>query len=164
MGPRARGGVVAAVAVAAFVVLLVAIGAPMGLFTGKPPADLGLAGGKLRGGDWRPNWVSSQAPASDATHHVAPFDTAGNPAATWKALERTIAHELRAKLVTRLPGYLHVEFASAAMGFVDDGEFALDAAAGVIHVRSGARLGIRDFDVNRERIERLRTALAPARP
>jgi uncharacterized protein (DUF1499 family) len=49
------------------------------------------------------------------------------------------------------------------MGFVDDTEFALEAAAGVIHVRAGARLGIRDFGVNRERVERLRAAVAARR-
>jgi uncharacterized protein (DUF1499 family) len=163
MGPRARRVLVAAGALAALAVLLVAIGASMGLFTGKPPADLGLAGGKLRGGDWRPNWVSSQVPASDEKHHVAPLDAAGDPAAAWKSLERAISLEPGAKVVTRLPGYLHVEFASAAMGFVDDTEFALEAAAGVIHVRAGARLGIRDFGVNRERVERLRAAVAARR-
>ena len=43
-------------------------------------------------------------------------------------------------------------------------EFALDAAASVIHVKSAARLGIRDFGVNRERVERLRLVLQPPRP
>lgn len=135
----------------------------MGLFSGRPPADLGLSGGKLRGGDWKPNWVSSQVPASDAKHHIAPIATGPDAAGTWTALERAIASEPRARVVTRRPGYLHAEFSSAMMGFVDDAEFALDAAAGLIHVRSGARLGIRDFDVNRARVERLRSALTPAR-
>lgn len=163
MGPRVRRVLAAAGIASTFLVLVVAIGAPMGLFSGKPPADLGLAGGKLRGGDWRPNWVSSQVPASDAAHHVAPFDASGDPAAAWKSLERAISLEPRAKVVTRLPGYLHAEFASATMGFVDDAEFALDAKAGVIHVRAGARLGIRDFGVNRERVDRLRAAIATRR-
>ena len=42
------------------------------------------------------------------------------------------------------------------MGYVDDVEFALDEKAGVIHVRSASRLGIRDMDVNRKRIESIR--------
>jgi uncharacterized protein (DUF1499 family) len=163
LGPRLRRVLVAAGIALAVLALFVAIGAPMGLFSGRPPADLGLAAGKLRGGDGRPNWVSSQVPASDAKHHVAPFDASGDPATAWKSLERAISLEPRAKVVTRLPGYLHVEFASAAMGFVDDAEFALDATAGVIHLRAGARLGIRDFGVNRERIERLRAAVEKRR-
>jgi uncharacterized protein (DUF1499 family) len=57
-------------------------------------------------------------------------------------------------------GYLYAEFKSAAMGFVDDTEFALDTSAQVIHVRSASRLGVRDFDVNRKRIESIRAQLA----
>jgi uncharacterized protein (DUF1499 family) len=53
-----------------------------------------------------------------------------------------------------------VEFASKRMGFVDDTEFAQDEKAGVIQVLSGARMGVRDFNVNRERVEAIRAALA----
>lgn len=140
--------------------LSVAIGAPLGLFSGSPPSDLGATGGRLRVGDWRPNWVSSQVPAFEP-HHVAPISAATDPAAAWRALEAAIAAEPRAKVVTRRPGYLHVEFATRVLGFVDDAEFLLEAPAGLIHVRSGARLGIRDFGVNRARVERIRSRLAP---
>lgn len=133
-----------------------------GLLAGKRPADLGAKDGRLRGGDWRPNWVSSQVPASDA-HHVAPLAVAGDPARAWQALEAAVGAEPRSRIVTRGPGYLHAEFASRALGFVDDAEFVLDREAGLIHVRAGARLGIRDFGVNRERVERLRAAAGSAR-
>jgi uncharacterized protein (DUF1499 family) len=62
--------------------------------------------------------------------------------------------------VTQRDGYLHVEFTSATMGFVDDVEFVLDAPARTIHVRSSSRLGYRDFGVNRERVEKIRSAFA----
>ena len=48
------------------------------------------------------------------------------------------------------------------MGYVDDVELFLDAAAKLIQVRSASRLGIRDFGVNRARVESLRTALGAA--
>jgi uncharacterized protein (DUF1499 family) len=48
------------------------------------------------------------------------------------------------------------------IGFVDDLELQVDAAAQVIHVRSASRLGRRDFGVNRARIEALRAAFAGA--
>jgi len=48
------------------------------------------------------------------------------------------------------------------MGFVDDVELALDPAHSVIQVRSAARVGVRDFGVNRARVEALRAALAAA--
>ena len=138
-------------------------GSAMGLFSGTRPADLGLRDGKLRGGDWRPNWVSSQVAPSDEGHFILPLACMGDAVAAWAALERAILEQPRATLVTRSPGYLHAEFASKAMGFVDDAEFALDARAGVIHVRSGARLGVRDFGVNRKRVESLRKIMMRAR-
>ena len=52
--------------------------------------------------------------------------------------------------------YLHAEFRSRLLGFVDDVEFTYDAQAGVLHVRSASRLGRRDFGVNRARVEALR--------
>ena len=131
----------------------------MGLFSGSRPRDLGLAAGRLRAGNWKPNWVSSQVAAEDTKHFIAPLRPAGPLGAAWQALHGALRAMPGATLVTSDPGYLHVEFASAVMGFVDDAEFALDAAAGAIHVRSGARLGIDDFGVNRKRIEGIRAAL-----
>ncbi|MEP0959532.1 DUF1499 domain-containing protein [Microcoleus sp. FACHB-1515] len=43
------------------------------------------------------------------------------------------------------------------MGFVDDVEFYLDEAAGVIYVRSASRLGQSDLGVNRKRVETIRS-------
>jgi uncharacterized protein (DUF1499 family) len=43
---------------------------------------------------------------------------------------------------------------------VDDVEFCLDEKAGVIHVRSAARLGRKDFGVNRQRVKPIRATLA----
>jgi uncharacterized protein (DUF1499 family) len=158
MAGRARRILAALGVVAALTGLAIAIGAPMGLFSGSRPADLGVAGGKLRGGDGRPNWVSSQVSPAD-THHIAPLPAGGDPGLAWRALEAAVRAERGARVVTLRPGYLHAEFSSKSMGFVDDAEFALDRDAGLIHVRSGARLGIRDFGANRERIERLRAAV-----
>ncbi len=168
MAGRARRVLAALGVLAATAGLAVAIGAPLGLFSGSRPADLGLVGGKLRGGDGRPNWVSSQVPPADA-HRVEPLPAGGDPGLAWQALEAAVRAEPGARVITAAPGYLHAEFASKVMGFVDDEEFALDREAGLIHVRAGARLGIRDFGVNRDRIERLRFRLsapgtAPAAP
>ncbi len=157
-----RVAVATAAALALAAALAAAIGPAMGLFSGSRPSTLGFAGGRFAEGDWRPNWVSSTVPASDATHYVAPIAFAGEPARAWAALEAAIGAMPRATVVTRSARYLHVEFASKAMGFVDDAEFALDEAAGVIHAKSAARLGIRDFSVNRGRVEALRAAVARA--
>jgi uncharacterized protein (DUF1499 family) len=136
------------------------LGAALGLFSGSRPADLGFVQGRFAPGDWRPNWVSSTVGRGDAQHYVDPIAISGDAARAWANLEALIAGMPRAKVVSRAPGYLHVEFTSKAMGFVDDTQFALDAAAGVIHVKSAARLGVRDFSVNRDRVEALRAALS----
>jgi uncharacterized protein (DUF1499 family) len=65
----------------------------------------------------------------------------------------------RARVMRADGNYLHAEFRSKLMGFVDDVEFTFDARAGVLHVRSASRLGRRDFNVNRERVEALRARL-----
>jgi uncharacterized protein (DUF1499 family) len=136
------------------------IGASMGLFSGKRPAGLGFDGTRFRAeASWKPNWVSSTAPKDDK-HHVAPFAIRGDRAKAWAALVAAVEATPGATIVRRDPGYLQVEFRSAAMGFVDDAEFALDPGGQVIHARSAARLGVRDFNVNRERVERLRAAAA----
>jgi len=134
------------------------LGAALGLFSGSRPADLGFSQGRFAPGDWRPNWVASTVPREDAQHHVDPIAISGDAATAWAALESVIAGMPRATVVSRTPGYLHAEFASKSLGFVDDTQFALDAAGGVIHVKSAARLGVRDFSVNRSRVEEIRAA------
>lgn len=132
------------------------VGPPMGLFSGSRPAITGFSGGRFTDGDSRPNWVSSTTSRADAIHHVDPIAFRGDPGRAWAGLESAIAAMPRATIVARSPGYLRAEFASKALGFVDDAEFALDATANLIHVKSAARLGIRDFSVNRGRVEAIR--------
>jgi uncharacterized protein (DUF1499 family) len=134
------------------------LGASMGFFSGKRPAGLGFDGTQFRAApSWKPNWVSSTAPRDDK-HYIAPYEVRGDRAKAWAALVAAIEATAGATLVRRDPGYLQVEFRSAAMGFVDDAEFAMDPAGKAIHARAAARLGVRDFNVNRERLERLRAA------
>ena len=135
----------------------------MGLFSGKRPAGLGFQDAKFRAEpSWKSNWVSSTAPRDDAAHYIAPIEIARDRAKAWAALDAAITGTPGATVVQRHPGYLHVEFASRRLGFVDDAEFAMDQNGKRIHVRSAARLGVRDFNVNRERLERLRAAVAAA--
>jgi uncharacterized protein (DUF1499 family) len=150
---------IAALALAGLAAIL--LGSAMGLFSGSRPPDLGFDQGRFAPGDWRPNWVASTTAREDAQHYVAPIAIAGDAAQAWSRLEAVIAAMPRATVVSRTSGYLHVEFASKAMGFVDDAQFALDAAGGVIHAKSAARLGVRDFSVNRDRVEEIRAALSP---
>jgi uncharacterized protein (DUF1499 family) len=131
-------------------------GQPMGLFSGSRPTNLGFNAGKFAPPSWKPNSVSSTVEKSDK-HYIEPLAFSGVPADAWKKLQGIVKASPRTNVVNENAGYLYAEFKSAGLGFVDDAEFALDERAGVIHVRSGARLGIRDFDVNRKRIEGIRS-------
>lgn len=143
------------------VVLLAALGlaaaVALGWTAGTRPAALGFKGGTFPAGDWKPNWVSSTV-AKDDAHYVAPLTFTGDPVVAWARLQAVAAIQPGAGVATKAPGYLHVEYRSALLGFVDDAQFAMDAGRSVIHVKSGARLGIRDFGVNRQRVEAVRAA------
>jgi len=53
-------------------------------------------------------------------------------------------------------GYLWATFTSRVFRFVDDVEFRMVPSDGIIHVRSGSRVGYSDLGVNRKRVEKLR--------
>ena len=133
-------------------------GQPMGLFSGTRPDGLGFANGQFKPPSWKPNTVSSTV-AKDDSHFIAPLKVEGSNGAAWKKLEAIVRASKGASVIVGTPDYLHAEFKTPRLGFIDDVEFALDAANNVIHVRSGSRLGVRDFDVNRKRIETIRVAL-----
>jgi uncharacterized protein (DUF1499 family) len=128
------------------------------LFAGSPPPTLGVHEGSLAPCPATPNCVASGA--ADAGHAIAAFAFAGDPAIAMSALADAIRAQPGASIVTSRADYLHAEFTSAVFGFVDDAEFLLDAKAGVIHIRSAARLGISDLGVNRARTEVIRAAYA----
>jgi uncharacterized protein (DUF1499 family) len=151
-------GIVALVAVATLLAGIESFGGqPMGLFAGKRPDNLGFANAKFAPPSWKPNCVSSTVEKSDK-HYIAPFIYTGDKGAAWKKLVGVVKSQARINVVKESSGYLYVEFKSAGLGFVDDVEFALDDRAGLIQVRSASRLGVRDFDVNRKRIEAVRAA------
>lgn len=134
----------------------------MGLLSGKPPQGLGFHNGKFKPCSWKPNCVSSTSDVGDEKHHIAPFAIKGCADAAWNQLVAAIKAHERGTVIKEQASYLYAEFKSRGLGYVDDAEFALDVKAGVIQVRSASRLGVRDFGVNRARIESLRVALAAA--
>jgi uncharacterized protein (DUF1499 family) len=149
---------------AALAVLLVLAGR-FGLLSGTPPDDLGVRGGMLKAPSLTPNSVSSQA-RLHADHsrrdeaQIAPLPLAGDAEATLARVRRIAESLPGAKVVRSDADYLYVQFTTRLLGFVDDTEFWFDRSANVIQVRSASRVGRRDFDVNRARIEAIRTRLA----
>ena len=144
---------------AAVIFIEIASGQAMGIFSGTRPKDLGFQDGQFKACSWRPNCVSSTADSTDAKHYIAPLKQSDDIGADWRKLRAHIANIRNAAVVLERPGYIQVEFKSEKLGFVDDVEFAIDHKTNVIQVRSASRLGIRDFGVNRKRIEDLRATL-----
>jgi uncharacterized protein (DUF1499 family) len=129
------------------------------MFAGTRPHNLGVKDGRLASCGRRLNCVSSQAAPGDALRYVAPIPFKGGAADAIAAARRAVAAMARARVVREDGNYLHAEFRSKVMGFIDDVEFMFDEKAGVLHLRSASRLGRRDFGVNRERVEALRARL-----
>jgi uncharacterized protein (DUF1499 family) len=99
-----------------------------------------------------PNCVSSLATDS---HFIEPLRFTGDAAAAFARLQIVLKSRSDTRIVAAADTAIHVEFRTL-LGFVDDGLLVLDASAGVIHVRSAARLGYWDLGKNRSRMEEIR--------
>ena len=103
-----------------------------------------------------PNCVSTLAPAEDTRHAIAPYRYHKSRAEAKEAVKATIASLPRTKLVDEEEAYLHYEFTSWLLRFVDDVEFVVDDESKTIHFRSASRIGYGDYGVNRDRMEAIR--------
>lgn len=104
-----------------------------------------------------PNCVSTQA--QDESHAIAPLRYEKTRAEAKEALKAIIRTLPRTKLVEEDDTYLHYEFTSLLLRFVDDVEFLFDDEAKTIHFRSASRTGYGDLGVNRRRMEEIRTLI-----
>ena len=151
------------IALLALVALAVAAG-QMGLLQGKPPADLGVNGGRLKRPSATPNSVTSQAdlfgdhPMRDYAR-IAPLPASGTAQASIARLRAVIERMPGATVIDQRDDYLYARFETKLLRFVDDAEFWYDPAAQAIQVRSASRLGRKDFGVNRARVEAIRAQL-----
>jgi uncharacterized protein (DUF1499 family) len=133
----------------------------LSLASRRRPA-LGPVAGSLRPCGGNPNCVCSQQP--DQEHFIAPLECRGEPTAEFRRLRGLVDTLPRTRLIDEQDGYLHYEFVSRLVRYVDDVEFLLDSGAGVIHVRSASRVGRSDLGANRARIEELRSRFARPAP
>ncbi|GKS66007.1 hypothetical protein YTPLAS72_33110 [Nitrospira sp.] len=101
-----------------------------------------------------PNCVSTQA--TDESHAIMPFRYKKPRVEAKEALKVVINSLSRTKLVEEDESYLHYEFTSLLLRFVDDVEFLFDDDTKTIHFRSASRTGYSDLGVNRRRMEDLR--------
>jgi uncharacterized protein (DUF1499 family) len=140
--------------IAAVVVLgLLASLAMLSLFS-KVPESIGVRDGRLAACPSSPNCVCSQD--ENQRHSIEPLAASHDTAADLDRLVRLIERLPRTRIANREESYLHVEFRSLILRFVDDVEFLVDRDGGLIHVRSASRVGYSDLGVNRRRVERIR--------
>jgi uncharacterized protein (DUF1499 family) len=152
------------------VVLLIVIGVPVaavlvaaraGKFQGREP-KLGVRDGRLKPPSRTPNSISSQAhlhPDAPQKDYAAiqPFALRGDGIASIARIRRVVEARTDAQVIEARPDYLYVQFTTRVMRFVDDAEFWYSPADQVVHVRSSARVGGKDYGVNRKRMESIRS-------
>ena len=124
---------------------------------GERPGNLGVRNDRLSACPSSPNCVSSQA--SDEEHRIAPLLFHGDPDSAFARLKQVLARRSDTAVIEEKPGYLRVELRTTF--FTDDGEFLLDRAGRVIHIRSASRLGYSDLGKNRSRMEEIRREFSP---
>ena len=111
------------------------------------PPPLGLVNGRLRPCPGPPNCVCTE----DGT----PLTFNDSPVQAWGRARQAVLN-LGGRIQTETNGYLHATFTTHVFRFVDDVELRLDETARVIHIRSSARVGQRDFGVNLKRVAQFR--------
>jgi uncharacterized protein (DUF1499 family) len=150
--------------VLALLVLLVWLAGRFGALRGTPPADLGVREGRFKPPSRTPNSVSSQAdlhPEHPMREYarIAALPASGAAAASIARVRAVVERMPGATIVEQRDDYLYARFETPMLRFVDDVEFWYDPAAQSIAVRSASRIGRKDFDVNRKRIEAIRGQL-----
>ncbi len=88
---------------------------------------------------------------------MAPFRYQQSLAGAKDRLKSIVSLLPRTKLVEETEGYLHYEFTSFLLRFVDDVEFVFDEGAKLVQFRSASRTGYSDLGVNRRRMEDIRS-------
>ncbi len=106
----------------------------------------------------RPNCVGSLE--TDPARRVDAFAAEGEGDEVFSRLAQAVRAMPGARIAAQQDRYLHAEFTSRVLGFVDDLELLYEPSAGVVHVRSASRAGYSDLGVNRKRVEALRARLA----
>jgi uncharacterized protein (DUF1499 family) len=105
-----------------------------------------------------PNCVNSEAPKT-SPHYIEPMKAT----LSWEQVRTTLVREMtslpRVTLAAEEGQYMRFEVKSWLFRFVDDVEFQYDPATRTLHLRSASRTGKYDFDVNRKRMETIRSLL-----
>lgn len=117
--------------------------------------DLGLFNNQLRICPTTPNCVSSEQ--SGAGVFVEPLTIKITTDVAWRKAKKAVVDN-GGEIVSENDGYLHAQFVTPLMRYIDDVELRLDENKQIIHIRSASRVGRSDFGANRARVEKVRAA------
>ena len=137
------------------------------LFGCAKDPQLGVKDGQLSMCPSSPNCVSSQQ-SKDDKHYIEPLvvKNTHTEIAQHDAIQLLVSHisEMDGVIIIAKPDYVHAIFSSNFWGFKDDLECYISGSDPegnfIVQIRSAARTGYYDFNVNRERVEELRNRIA----
>lgn len=121
----------------------------------------GLSDNKLSECPDKPNCVNSEYTA-DPNQYIAPIQVTDVEQAMSTA--NAVINDMGGSVTVADANYLASIFTSAIFRFIDDFEVRLDRDTGLLHLRSGARLGYSDLNKNRERAQEFAAAFQSAQP
>jgi uncharacterized protein (DUF1499 family) len=135
-----------------FSIGLVSLLAVLSIISRRKPSP-GLVDGRLQPCPRRPNCVCSEDKGRPS--YVKPLAFSGPAQSSWKRAKKIIS-DMGGQTVLEENGYLWATFSSRIFRFIDDLELRMDNEKGVIHIRSGSRVGYSDMGANRRRCEDFR--------
>ena len=104
-----------------------------------------------------PNCVSSETLSK--ARFIKRFKTGDRPEESWELLTDILKKTSNCRVISQDNNYIHAEFRTRLLRFVDDVEFRLESEIGEIAVRSASRVGYSDLGTNRRRLESIRKSL-----
>ena len=117
---------------------------------------LGLEKSRLKPCPDSPNCVGSMEDPTDEVHYLEPLKMTGNLNESRNLIKTILAESPRVEIIVDEDFYLHAEFTTKIMRFVDDVEFYFDEENGLIHYRSASRVGYSDLGLNHKRMQEIR--------
>ncbi len=115
--------------------------------------ELGLLNGQLRVCPATLNCVCSEQGSSviEPLSYITQADVA------WDRVKQIIV-TTGGKIITEQAGYLHAQYETPLMRYIDDVELRLDVSQQRIHIRSASRVGYSDLGANQKRVSLIRMA------
>ncbi|MGA2090765.1 MAG: DUF1499 domain-containing protein [Endomicrobiales bacterium] len=121
--------------------------------------EIGLVNDRLRTCPGTPNCVVSEGVEKNSQWYIEPFSFNGDPGEQWAKLKAAVIR-IGGHIEQEHELYMWATFRSRFWHFVDDLEVRLDTKNKLIDVRSASRVGKGDLGMNRERVEKLRSAFS----